>query len=30
VFLMPYLVWVGLAAALNLAVVQLNGPFGGG
>ena len=30
VFLLPYLVWVGLAAALNLAVVQLNGPFGGG
>jgi tryptophan-rich sensory protein len=27
--LLPYLVWVAFAAALNLAVVQLNGPFGG-
>jgi translocator protein len=26
--LFPYLVWVTIAAALNLAVVQLNGPFG--
>jgi translocator protein len=25
--LLPYGVWVGLAAALNLATVQLNGPF---
>jgi len=25
--LAPYLVWVGCAAALNLAVVRLNGPF---
>jgi tryptophan-rich sensory protein len=23
----PYLVWVSVAAALNLATVQLNGPF---
>ncbi len=28
--LAPYLLWVGFAAALNRAVVQLNGPFGGG
>jgi len=28
--LLPYLVWVGLAAALNLNVVRLNGPFGHG
>lgn len=26
--LVPYLVWVTFAATLNLAVVQLNGPFG--
>lgn len=26
--LLPYLVWVGIAAFLNLATVQLNGPFG--
>ncbi len=26
--LAPYLVWVSIAAALNLAVVRLNGPFG--
>ncbi len=26
--LVPYLVWVGFAAALNWAVVQLNAPFG--
>lgn len=25
--LTPYLVWVSFAAALNLAIVQLNGPF---
>ncbi len=25
--LAPYLVWVSFAAALNLAIVQLNGPF---
>ena len=30
VLLVPYLVWVSLAAALNAAVVRLNGPFGGG
>lgn len=28
--LLPYLVWVAFAAALNLAVVRLNGPFGAG
>lgn len=27
--LLPYLAWVGFAALLNLAIVQLNGPFGG-
>ena len=27
--LVPYLVWVGIAAFLNLAAVQLNGPFAG-
>lgn len=27
--LLPYLLWVSLAAALNAATVQLNGPFGG-
>lgn len=27
--LAPYIVWVSFAAALNLAVVQLNGPFSG-
>lgn len=27
--LLPYLAWVGFAAVLNLAVVHLNGPFGG-
>lgn len=27
--LLPYLLWVGFAAALNAAVVALNGPFGG-
>lgn len=27
--LAPYLVWVTFAAALNMAVVRLNGPFGG-
>lgn len=26
--LLPYLVWVSFAAALNAAVVRLNGPFG--
>jgi translocator protein len=26
--LVPYLLWVGFAALLNLAVVRLNGPFG--
>jgi tryptophan-rich sensory protein len=25
--LLPYLVWVGFAGALNFAVVRLNGPF---
>ena len=25
--LLPYLVWVGVAACLNLAIVRLNGPF---
>jgi translocator protein len=25
--LVPYLIWVGIASFLNLAVVQLNGPF---
>ena len=28
--LLPYLLWVTFAAALNRAVVQLNGPFGAG
>ena len=28
--LLPYLLWVSFAAALNRAVVQLNGPFGTG
>lgn len=28
VLLVPYLAWVGTAAFLNLAAVQLNGPFG--
>lgn len=28
VLLFPYLVWVTIASFLNLAVVQLNGPFG--
>jgi len=27
--LLPYLVWVGIAAALNLTIVRLNGPFAG-
>ncbi|MCZ8315472.1 TspO/MBR family protein [Phreatobacter sp.] len=27
--LLPYLVWVGIAAALNLKIVRLNGPFAG-
>lgn len=27
-FLLPYLIWVGFAGVLNLAVVRLNGPFG--
>jgi tryptophan-rich sensory protein len=27
-FIAPYLVWVSFAAALNLAIVQQNGPFG--
>ena len=27
--LVPYLVWVSLASAINYQVVQLNGPFGG-
>ena len=26
--LVPYLVWVGFASVLNLAIVQLNAPFG--
>lgn len=26
--LVPYLAWVSVAAALNLAIVRLNGPFG--
>lgn len=26
--LLPYLAWVAFAAALNLAIVRLNGPFG--
>jgi benzodiazapine receptor len=26
--LLPYLAWVAFAAVLNLAIVQLNGPFG--
>jgi translocator protein len=25
--LLPYLIWVGIASFLNLAIVQLNGPF---
>jgi len=25
--LLPYLLWVGFAGYLNLAIVQLNGPF---
>ncbi len=25
--LLPYLAWVGFAAALNLAIVRLNAPF---
>lgn len=29
VLLVPYLCWVTFAAILNMAVVQLNGPFGG-
>lgn len=28
VLLLPYLVWVTIAAALNWQIVQLNGPFG--
>jgi tryptophan-rich sensory protein len=28
--LVPYLVWVGFAGAVNLAVVRLNAPFGVG
>ncbi len=28
VLLLPYLAWVGVAAALNLAIVRLNAPFG--
>ena len=27
--LLPYLAWVSIASMLNLATVQLNGPFGG-
>ncbi|WP_336485501.1 TspO/MBR family protein [Methylobacterium nigriterrae] len=30
VLLLPYLVWVGIAAILNRAIVRLNGPFGAG
>jgi tryptophan-rich sensory protein len=26
--LLPYLIWVTIAGALNYQVVQLNGPFG--
>ena len=26
--LAPYLIWVSIAAALNTAIVQMNGPFG--
>jgi translocator protein len=26
--LLPYIIWVSIASALNLAIVQLNGPFG--
>ena len=26
--LVPYLVWVTIAGALNWAIVELNGPFG--
>lgn len=28
VLLMPYLIWVSIAAALNYEVIRLNGPFG--
>lgn len=28
VLLLPYIAWVSVAAALNYAIVQLNGPFG--
>jgi tryptophan-rich sensory protein len=28
--LLPYLVWVSIASALNASVVRLNGPFAGG
>jgi translocator protein len=27
VLLLPYLIWVAIASALNLSIVQLNGPF---
>lgn len=30
VVLLPYLAWVSVAAALNLKIVRLNGPFGPG
>jgi benzodiazapine receptor len=29
-FMLPYLVWVTIASVLNLRIVQMNAPFGGG